>query len=76
MNRQSNGFTATQTNNGFHVINHDNSEEFEISLNDFNEFANKYAQDTLEGKNVELSEKEEIIFSIWEMVLIPDTTIH
>lgn len=76
MNRQSNGFTATQTNQGFHVVSHDNTKEFEISLNDFNEFANKYAQDTLEGKSPELSEKEEIIFSIWEMVLIPDTTIH
>ena len=76
MNRQSNGFTATQTNQGFHVVSHDNTKEFEISLNDFNEFANKYAQDTLEGKAPELSEKEEIIFSIWEMVLIPDTTIH
>ena len=76
MNRQSNGFTATQTNQGFHVVSHDNTKEIEISLNDFNEFANKYAQDTLEGKNPALSEKEEIIFSIWEMVLIPDTTIH
>ncbi len=76
MNRESNGFTATQTNQGFHVVSHDNTKEFEISLNDFNEFANKYAQDTLEGKTPELSEKEEIIFSIWEMVLIPDTTIH
>jgi len=76
MNRQLNGFTATQTQEGFHVISHDNTKEFEITLNDFNEFANKYAQDTLEGKDPELSEKEEIIFSIWEMVLIPDSTKH
>jgi len=76
MDRQSNGFTATQTNEGFHVISHDNAKEFEITVNDFNEFANKYAKDTLEGKNLELSEKEEIIFSIWEMVLIPDNTKH
>ena len=76
MNRQLHGFTATQTNNGFHIINHDNNEEFDITTNDFNEFANKYAQDTLQGKNPELSDKEEIIFSIWEMVLIPDNTIH
>jgi len=76
MNRQSNGFTATQTHQGFHVTLHDKAEEFEITLKDFNEFANKYAQDTLEGKNLELSEKEEIIFSIWEMVLIPDNTKH
>ena len=76
MNRQSNGFTATQTQKGFHVTLHDKTEEMEITLNEINEFANKYAQDTLEGKNLELSEKEEIIFSIWEMVLIPDNTKH
>jgi len=76
MNRQSNGFTATQTQEGFHVISHDNTKAFEITINDFNEFANKYAQDTLKGKSPELSEKEEIIFSIWEMVLIPDNTKH
>lgn len=76
MNRQSNSFTATQTREGFHVTLHDKAEEIEITLNDFNEFANKYAQDTLEGKNLELSEREEIIFSIWEMVLIPDNTKH
>jgi len=76
MNGQSNGFTATQTNKGFHVVSHDDSREFEISINDFNEFANKYAQDTLQGKKPDLTEKEEIIISIWEMVLIPDNTIH
>ncbi len=76
MNRQSSSFTATQTQEGFHVISHENTKEFEITLNDINEFANKYAQDAMEGKNLELSEKEEIIFSLWEMVLIPDKTKH
>ncbi len=45
-------------------------------MNEINDFANKYAQDTMQGRNPTLSEKEEIIFSIWEMVLIPDSTIH
>jgi len=76
MNRQSNSFTATQTREGFHVISHDNTKEFEITLNDINQFASKYAQDVMKGKNPELSEKEEIIFSLWEMVLIPDNTKH
>ena len=75
MNKE-HGFTAIQTNEGFHVISHNNEKEFDISMNEINEFANKYAQDTMEGKNPTLSEKEEIIFSIWEMVLIPDNTIH
>lgn len=76
MNRQLNGFTATQTDEGFHVISHNDTKEFDISMNDINEFANKYAQETFKGQNPELSEREEIIFSIWEMVLIPDGTIH
>jgi hypothetical protein len=76
MNRQSNGFTATQTQEGFHVISHDNTKEFEITLNDINVFASKYAQNAMEGKNPGLSEKEEIIFSLWEMVFIPDNTKH
>ncbi|NIP29219.1 MAG: hypothetical protein GTO02_01855 [Candidatus Dadabacteria bacterium] len=75
MNKE-NGFTATQTNDGFHVISHNSKKEFDISINEINEFANKYSQETFQGKNPTLSEREEIIFSIWEMVLIPDTTIH
>ncbi|MEM7008052.1 MAG: hypothetical protein AAF462_02860 [Thermodesulfobacteriota bacterium] len=71
-----NGFTAIQTTEGFHVVSHEGSKEFDISMNDINEFANKYAQETMQGKMPELSEREEIIFSIWEMVLIPDNTIH
>ncbi len=70
------GFTAIQTNEGFHVVIHNNEKEFDISMNEINDFANKYAQDTMQGRNPTLSEKEEIIFSIWEMVLIPDSTIH
>ena len=59
MNRQLNGFTATQTDEGFHVISHDDTKEFDISMNDINEFANKYAQETFKGQNPELSEREE-----------------
>ena len=76
MNKQSSSFTATQTNEGFHVTLHDKAEELDITLNEINEFANKFAKETLKGKNLELSEKEEIIFSIWEMVLIPDSIKH
>ncbi len=75
MNKE-NSFTATQTSDGFHVISHNGEKEFDISINEINEFANKYAQESFQGKNPILSEREEIIFSIWEMVLIPDTTIH
>lgn len=76
MNNENTRFTATQTENGFHVTFFDSSEEIDVSVHDLNEFANRYSHKMLEGKPQELSEKEKLMFSIWEMVLIPDDTIH
>ena len=76
MNNQNTRFSATQTDSGFHITFFDSSEELDVSVDDLNEFANKYTNEMLEGKLQELSEKEKLMFSIWEMVLIPDDTIH
>ncbi len=76
MNKELNSFTATQTESGFRVILHDNPIELDVSISDLNEFANKYAKEMLEGKQPELSEKEEVMFSLWEMVLIPNDIKH
>lgn len=76
MNRELNGFTATQTENGFRVIFHDKPKEMDVSITDLNEFANKYAREMLEGKQPQLSPEEEVMFSIWEMVLIPNDIKH
>ncbi len=76
MHREMSGFTATQKENGFHVNFHDDVEEFDVSISDLNEFANRYAKEMLEGKKPELSKKEEVLFSLWEMVLIPSDIVH
>ncbi len=76
MNRELNGFTATQTETGFRVMLHDNTEEIDVSISDLNEFANKYAKELLSGKKPELNEKEELMISIWEMVLLPSEVRH
>lgn len=76
MNREISGFTATQRENCFHVNFHDEVEEFDVSISDLNEFANKYAKEMLEGRKPELSRKEEVMFSLWEMVLIPNDIVH
>lgn len=76
MNRELNEFTATQTETGFRVMFHDNPEELELSISDLNEFANRYAKEMMTGKKPELSEKEEIMISIWEMVLLPSDVKH
>ena len=76
MQRELNGFTATQTETGFRVMFHDNPEELELSISDLNEFANRYAKEMMTGKKPELTEKEEIMISIWEMVLLPSDVKH
>lgn len=76
MNRELNGFTATQTETGFRVMLYDNPEELELSISDLNEFANRYAREMMKGKKPELTEKEEVMISIWEMVLLPSDVKH
>jgi hypothetical protein len=76
MNRELNEFTATQTETGFRVMFHDNPEELDLSISDLNEFANRYAKEMMTGKKPELTEKEEIMISIWEMVLLPSDVKH
>ncbi len=77
MDKQFNGYTAVQTDRGFHVVFHDSSKTpLEVTFNDFQEFANKYSRDMLAGKIPSLSEDEAVLLSLWEMVLIPDRTKH
>jgi hypothetical protein len=76
MNREHSGFIATQTETGFKVMFHNNPEEIDVSISDLNEFANRYAKEVMSGKNPELTEKEEIMISIWEMVLLPNDVKH
>jgi hypothetical protein len=76
MNKQSNEFTATQTETGFHIMFHNDAKEFDVTVGDLNEFANKYAKEMLTGKEPELNEREEVMISLWEMVLIPNDTKH
>lgn len=76
MDKESARFSATQTEKGFQIRYFDSAEEFELSVEDLNEFANKYAKDLLEGKINTLNDKEKLMFSIWEMVLIPDDIKH
>ena len=72
-----NNFIATQTDNGFKVIFSDSEKSpMELTFEDINQFAFKYSQAQIEGKEFELTERDELMLSIWEMVLIPDHTIH
>ena len=76
MTKELNGFTATQTQEGFKVCLHGKTEVIELSQKDINEFANKYATDMMSGKKARYSEREELMLSLLEIALIPDSTVH
>ncbi len=70
-------YIATQTEKGFRVVFEGNEKKsVEVSFDDFTDFANKYNDHIKTGKKLELSEKDKLILSLWQMLLIPDTTIH
>lgn len=72
-----NNYIAEQTENGFQVFfQNDNKSPVKVSFEDFNTFADKYNKYLTEGKEPELSDKEKLMLSLWQMILIPDTTIH
>ena len=77
MEERNNTFTATQTDTGFHVVFNDSDKSpVELTFDDINKFAYKYSQAQISGSELDMTEKEELMLSIWEMVLIPDKTIH
>jgi len=72
-----NKFIATQTDKGFQVVFNDSDKSpLELSFEDINKFGYKYSQAQIAGKELDLTEKDELILSIWEMILIPDEAIH
>lgn len=73
---RNNNFTATQTENGFKIKFDDSGNQLEFTYEDINQFAYKYSQSQISGEELEMTEKDELMLSIWEMVLIPDSTIH
>jgi len=69
-----NNFIATQTENGFKIKFSDSGKnQLEFT---FDQFTYKYSQAQISGKELELTEKDKLMLSIWKMVLIPDHTIH
>lgn len=77
MDRQFNGYTATQTEKGFHVVFHDSQRNpLDLTFDNFQEFADKYNQEVMSGKTPKLSDEEEVLLSLLQMMLIPKKTIH
>ncbi len=70
-------YIATQTADGF-VVNLYNSinNTIEIKNEDIEQFANSLSDKLVMDKDIILTEKEEILFNLWQMLLIPENVIH
>jgi hypothetical protein len=77
MNKGNTDYTATQTAEGF-LIEFHNSLKAPINITDkdFQAFAMKINEGFLNGKEITFTEKEEIVFNLWQMILIPENTKH
>ena len=77
MNKDNFDYTATQTSDGFQIEFHNPSKPpINITNKDFQAFAMKLNDGIVNGKELTLSETEEIVFNIWQMLLIPENTKH
>ncbi|MCH7927719.1 MAG: hypothetical protein IID03_07005 [Candidatus Dadabacteria bacterium] len=70
-------YIATQTDDGF-VVNLYNSinNTIEIKNEDIEQFANSLTDKLVMDRDIILTEKEEILFNLWQMLLIPENVIH
>lgn len=77
MNRETMDYTVTQTAEGFLVEFHDSIKPpINITDKDFHAFAMKINEGFFNGREIIFTEKEEILFNLWQMLLIPENTKH
>lgn len=77
MNKENDDYTATKTVEGFFVEFHDPIKpSINITDKDFQAFAMKINQGLISRKDITFSEKEEVLFNLWQMLLIPENTKH
>lgn len=77
MNRPSNDYIATQTEEGFQIVFHDSLKApLKVTFSDLQAFINKVNESAMAGKKLVLTEEEEVLLTLWQMLLIPENTIH
>ena len=70
-------YIATQTKDGFYIEFEDSFKQPKnIRFDEIEQFAIDFNEKMLAGEKPELSEKDELMLSLWEMLTIPDNTIH
>ena len=77
MNKASNNYIATQTEEGFHIVFHNPIRApLKVTFDELQSLVQKINQNMIEGKKIALTEEDEVLLGLWQMLLIPENTIH
>ena len=77
MDKDFENYIATQTDSGFHVVFQDPGKlPMDLTFEEFNDFALKYNETVMTGKEPELSDRDQLILSLCHMLLIPNNNKH
>lgn len=72
-----NNYIATQTKDGFYVEFEDSFKQPKnIGFDEIEQFAIDFNEKMLSGETPKLTENDELMLSLWEMLTIPDNNIH
>jgi hypothetical protein len=70
-------YIATQTEDGFQIVfNNPKRAPMKVSFYDLQTFIQKLNIDMLSGKKPNFTEEEEVLLTLWQMLLIPENTVH
>jgi hypothetical protein len=77
MNRPSNDYVATQMEDGFKIEFNDSLKTpIKVTFDDLQGFVKKFNENVATGKQLTLTEDEEVMLTLWQMLLIPEHTKH
>jgi hypothetical protein len=77
MNRPNSDYTAIQTEEGFHIVFHDSMKApLKVTFSDLQAFIQKINQNIMAGKRPSLTDEEEVLLTLWQMLLIPENIVH
>lgn len=77
MNKTYNDYVATQIEDGFKIEFKDSLKApIKVSFDDLQEFVKKVNENLVAGKKLNLTEDEEVLLTLWQMLLIPEHTKH
>lgn len=77
MDRQNNDYIATQTEEGFHIVFHDSIREpVNVKFDELQSVIQKINERAISERALTLTNQEEVLLRLWQMLLIPENIKH